>query len=886
MRQTCLLATSGYNLAVIHRWPLVGRSEELAAIADAVRATGDIGSGMVLSGAPGVGKTRVAREAVAACGSPDARRHWIIGTASARNIPLGAFADVPAEFGPDPLRRVREVIDGLIGAAGHHEVIVGVDDAHLLDDLSAFTVHRLVSHRLATVILTVRSGGSPPDAITAIWKDQHLETLELQPLSQSEIANLLERVLGGPVHTLSARRLWQYTQGNVLYLRHLLDNEVWAGRLAQHAGVWLWEGQPRLSPTLAELLEARFGQIPGSVRDVLDAVAVMEPLDATVLTAIAGAGAVAEAESLGLITVDSSGGSTRVRLAHPMLGEVRRAGSLRLRQLRGQIATELMRTPSTDPHDLVRRAVLTAESDLAPDPGLLVTAASAAMQLMDQRLAEQLATEAAAAGGGIAAQLAAATAITWQDRGIDAEAVLAGLARQTHGPVRTQIALLRAMNFTASLGDIAGAAKELDTAIPADDDVAQSVADSLRAMIELARGQARTAVDHAAGILAGTSVDDISAMLAIWTLVSGLGDLGRADEIEPVAAAGYRLAESSAATAHLRLPLAAMQGVAYRLAGTLTGSEDIAEQFHRDTVDIPVELGWHSFFGGMSAMSRGDLAVAQRSLRETLAHLDSGGGGRMMRAFAQSWLATVAGMTGDAVNARRAFEEIEWWDRDPEAYQWDSEKHLALAWVCAAEGAVSQARTVLRDAAAREAECGRPGWETLLLQTATQFGDTATTPRLAELASCVDGPRAGAAAAHAAALAAGSGEALVDAARRYEAFADRIAAADAAAQAVIAYRHAGRRGAALSASAITQRLAGECPGILTPALRAVTLSEPFTPRQREIISLAATGLSNKDIAERLTLSVRSIEGHLFRACQRVGANGRDQLIDLLHGSGI
>jgi DNA-binding NarL/FixJ family response regulator len=59
--------------------------------------------------------------------------------------------------------------------------------------------------------------------------------------------------------------------------------------------------------------------------------------------------------------------------------------------------------------------------------------------------------------------------------------------------------------------------------------------------------------------------------------------------------------------------------------------------------------------------------------------------------------------------------------------------------------------------------------------------------------------------------------------------------------------------------------------------------QPFTDRQREIISLAAQGLSNKEIADRLTMSVRSVEGHLFRASQRVGANNREQLISILQG---
>ncbi len=152
-------------------------------IADATRPAADRARGIVLSGAAGVGKTRVAREAVAGFGRGEMRRHWIVGTASARGVPLGAFADIASDFGPDPLRRVREVIDGLIGADHNGNVVVGVDDAHLLDDLSAFTIHQLVTRHLATVILTIRTGEPTPDAITAIWKDHHLERLEIQPLS-------------------------------------------------------------------------------------------------------------------------------------------------------------------------------------------------------------------------------------------------------------------------------------------------------------------------------------------------------------------------------------------------------------------------------------------------------------------------------------------------------------------------------------------------------------------------------------------------------------------------------------------------------------------------------------------------------------------------------
>jgi DNA-binding NarL/FixJ family response regulator len=867
---------------VTRQWPLIGRTEELAVIADAARPTADRAGGIVLSGCAGVGKTRVAREAVAGCGPRTARRHWIVGTASARTVPLGAFADIASDFGPDPLRRVREVIDGLIGDARDGEVIVGVDDAHLLDDLSAFTVHQLVTRRLATVILTIRSGEAPPDAITAIWKEQHLERLELQPLSLSEITGLVEHVVDGAVDTYSAQRLWQYTQGNALYLRHLLDNEVSAGRMTQRSEVWLWDGEPELSPTLLDLLEARISQVPRSVRDVLDVLAVAEPMETHVLEAITDPDAVAEAESLGLISVDPRMQPPSVRLAHPLLGEVRRSGSLQMRRLRGRIVTELARVGSTDPRGLVRQAVLTMESDLAPDPDLVLAASSAAMQLGDLKLAEMLAGRAVAAGGGLPAKIVKAMAITWQERGTDAEVILAELAGETSGPTRAQIAILRAMNFALSLGDAASAETELDEAIPADDEAAQAVANALRALIDLVRGHSR-AVDRASIILASTPANDIVHMLSTWVLVTGLGDLGRIDEIESAADVGYQLAEASAEASHLRLPLAAVQVIAYRLAGALTSLDAMIARIGRDTIDVPFQQAWHSLFAGLSAMSRGDLAAAQRSLQEAIARLESDGGGPMMKTFARSWLAAVMSMAGRAVDARRELSAIERSPQDVEAGAWDLERVIAEAWACAAEGATSQAISLLRDAATGESERGRAAWEVLLLQTATQFGDHATAARLAELTDRVQGPRAAAAAAHAAALTTGNGDALVAASRRYEAFGDRLAAADAAAQAVVAYQNAGQRGAALSASASVRRLAAECPGAQTPALRAATTPHPFTARQSEIISLAAQGLSNKEVAERLTMSTRSVEGHLFRASQRVGANSREQLISILRG---
>jgi DNA-binding NarL/FixJ family response regulator len=94
---------------------------------------------------------------------------------------------------------VRQASNALLAGAGRAGVIVGVDNAHLLDELSAMLVHQVALRRAATVVLTLRTGETPPDAVTALWKDGHLRRLELQPLSRDETTTLVEATLGGPV---------------------------------------------------------------------------------------------------------------------------------------------------------------------------------------------------------------------------------------------------------------------------------------------------------------------------------------------------------------------------------------------------------------------------------------------------------------------------------------------------------------------------------------------------------------------------------------------------------------------------------------------------------------------------------------------------------------
>ena len=202
---------------------------------------------------------------------------------------------------------------------------------------------------------------------------------------------------------------------------------------------------------------------------------------------------------------------------------------------------------------------------------------------------------------------------------------------------------------------------------------------------------------------------------------------------------------------------------------------------------------------------------------------------------------------------------------------------LATAWVSAAAGAVTRAIAEARSAAVTAASRGQPAREVLCLQTATRFGGTTTVTRLGELVRVVGGARVQVAVQHAAALAVGDGDELMAASDAYEQTGDLLAAIDAAAQASVALRHVDRRGSVLGATNRARELACRCGDVHTPALSDAAAPAVFTGRMREVVTLAGSGLSNREIAERLQLSVRTVEGHMYRAAGRVGARDRNEL---------
>jgi DNA-binding CsgD family transcriptional regulator len=162
-------------------------------------------------------------------------------------------------------------------------------------------------------------------------------------------------------------------------------------------------------------------------------------------------------------------------------------------------------------------------------------------------------------------------------------------------------------------------------------------------------------------------------------------------------------------------------------------------------------------------------------------------------------------------------------------------------------------------------------------------GDDASG-RLAELASLSDSPLVSARARHAAAVRASDGEALAGAATDFEAMGALLLAAEAWSGAAESFSQAGDRRAATAALRHSDALAAECEGAATPALFHENPAVPLSEREREIVLLAADGLASRDIADRLFLSVRTVNNHLQHAYAKLGISSRAGLAKAIGGT--
>jgi DNA-binding NarL/FixJ family response regulator len=149
--------------------------------------------------------------------------------------------------------------------------------------------------------------------------------------------------------------------------------------------------------------------------------------------------------------------------------------------------------------------------------------------------------------------------------------------------------------------------------------------------------------------------------------------------------------------------------------------------------------------------------------------------------------------------------------------------------------------------------------------------------RLTQLADRLESRLAPVYAAHASALSSYDGDGLDAAASRFAEIGATLLAAEAAADAARGHRSSGHPAKAFASSSRSLLLLEAATPPRTPSLQALGLEADLTPRELEIATLAARGMASRTIAERLVVSIRTVENHLHSAYVKLGVTSRAEL---------
>jgi len=701
------------------RWPLAARDalEQIAELLDATPT-----AGLALIGPDGVGKTTLAIAAAERLGRGDPV--VVIGTDARSSLPFGAFGALVevTEVGK-PAAMITSAMDSLLAHANTAPIVV--DDAHLLDPLSAALIYQLARSGSVTLIVTVRSVLAAPEAVTALWRDGLLGRFDVIGLDGAETAAVVSAAGGA-----DAAALYRRSAGNPLQLRMLLTT----------GGT---------EETLPGAVDDYLAGLAEPVRAVLGYLRAFEPLLRTDLVALAGAAAVDAAVDAGAVRLHGDD----VYCGHPVYLERLGAGSDRTsdRRHRAAVAAQLATRDRPTPGERLARTLLTLDSDTPDDAEALVASAQEALRLGDLSLAERLAGAALADDDRFDARLALSYALAWQGRGREAEAVLA--AADAVGLTEEQtmaLALPRAANQFWMLSEPERATAYLQTVRGRVGTAAnQSTLDALSATFAMNAGNVRRAAELADDVLARPDLPEMAVAWAASAAALSAARMGRFSDVAPLAAR----AQASEHPGLLRFTVGMAEITALLMAERVDDAWQAARRFTDFAELAQPGRAIGEVLLAQVLLARGDAAAAADLLRPASAILERTG--YSWGPLALTYLATALAFQGEVAESAKALSRAQSRHGTKSAL-FAPELGIARAWRLNTIGDRPSAITAARDAARAAGRTGQFAIAVRCWHEAARLGDRRAADGLAEIADRADCAFTRSALEHARALAGGS----------------------------------------------------------------------------------------------------------------------------------
>jgi DNA-binding CsgD family transcriptional regulator len=847
------------------RWtgPLIGRDAHLASVVAQLS-----GTSVALLGPAGIGKTRLALAALEMLATQGVDTLRITATPSERPIPLLAFRPLLGDDGTDVVGAVHRALG--IGPArpGAGDPVVLVDDAPFLDDASIAALSQLLDADRVRLLLTARSTDLVPPALAAVLRRDEVRRITIDALDADDMGRVVDALIDGPVDGRSRQVLVEASHGNPLLARELVDGARTSGSLVDRGGMWALTGALPSTLVLDDLVGARVASLDAEASAALDLIAIGGRLRVGVVVAATSLAALETLESAGLVVV-----SDVVDVAHPLYRDVIVNSMGALRRLRHQRhLAELAASidnPSLD--EVLQMAVWQMVSGAPVDAVTTLTAARRAHELGDNGLAGDLAHLSYRTSPSADAAILAAWCLCTTGRQHEGVALVEDALQRLDDP-STQAALVlrQAEERWWWAHDPAGGRRWLDDGVARLPD--GPWLDLLRAQHGVFSALDGDAAD--ARVIGETYIDHPIVWVRRTASIGYAFGLIADDRIDEAVAIADRAFADAASD-----PLQQLSGdpsvhVVTRLFAGLSGGDaeatlDLARHVYGVAVQqrSPQPRAWAALMLSLALLAHGRPLSAARSARESeLLWVD------LQLPGLARWCANALGLAqvalGDETAAREVLERLEGYTVAGFAMNVSHEARLRAA----LRGDVAS----LVDTARREAGRGSIVAAIECLHDAAGLGhDVRATldevvgrrslGRLTEtLAASIVADR-------------GDHVALASVAERFERIGRRLLAAESWALAARAALANGAKADGSRWSLRSTELLSHCEGARSDVVGEPLSSGLLSTRERDVARLVAQGLSNREVADRLVVSERTVESHLYRVFSKLGVSTRQEL---------